>query len=231
MTSRPTWRVLAPLAALAAGLALTTTAQAAAPVGKAAGAKIMLAGSALATPGAAAKRVFRPRIGSALGIFPALTFRGGGLPRARGASQPLTPLTYHGGQTMTGAVTVHTIFWTGGTNPFQGRPPGAPHDYTGMVEQYLTDVAHASTGTSGQACTAAHCNIFTVEPQFGWGTTPGGVTHGTYTVRHAPGDSMIDAQPYPPKSRQCASPFDTAVCVTDAQVQAEVSRVIGATHG
>ena len=193
MTSRPTWRVLAPLAALAAGLALTTTAQAAAPVGKAAGAKIMLAGSALATPGAAAKRAFHPRIGPALGIFPALTSREGRLQRARTASQPLTPLTYHGGQTMTGAVTVHTIFWTGGTNPFQRRPPGAPHDYTGMIEQYLTDVAHASTGTSGQACTAAHCNIFTVEPQFGWGTTPGGVTHGTYTVRHAPGDSMIDA--------------------------------------
>src|SRR5215472_4825540 len=224
MTSRPTWRVLALLAALAAGLALTTTAQAAAPAGKAAGAKIMLAGSALATPDAAAKRVFRPRIGPALGIVPALTFRGGPLQQARRASQPLTPLTYHGGQTMTGRVTVHTIFWTGGTNPFQGRPPGAPHDYTGMVEQYLTDVADASTGTSGQACTTVHCNVFTVQSQFGWGTTPGGITHGAYTIRHVPGDMMIDTQSYPSKSAQCASPNNTAVCVTDAQVQAEVNR-------
>jgi hypothetical protein len=50
---------------------------------------------------------------------------------------------------MTGGVTVHTIYWTGGTNPFQGRPPGAPHNYIGMIEQYLTDVAAASRGTSG----------------------------------------------------------------------------------
>jgi hypothetical protein len=50
---------------------------------------------------------------------------------------------------MTGGVTVHTIYWTGGTNPFQGSPPGAPHNYIGMIEQYLTDVAAASRGTSG----------------------------------------------------------------------------------
>ena len=100
-----------------------------------------------------------------------------------------------------------------------------------MIEQYLTDVAAASTGTSGQTCTAARCNVFTVEPQFGWGTTPGGITHGAYTVQHVPGDSMIDTQPYPAKSVQCASPQNTAICVTDAQVQAEVNRVINATHG
>src|SRR5689334_24846062 len=96
MTSRLTCRVLVPLAALAAGLALTATAQAAAPAGKAAGAKITVASSPVATPDTAAKRVFRPRIGAALGIVPALTFQGGR--RARSASQPLTPLTYHGGQ-------------------------------------------------------------------------------------------------------------------------------------
>jgi hypothetical protein len=105
----------------------------------------LTASSALAKTGPAAKPVFHPRIGPALGIFPALTFRNGRLQPAQSASQPLTPVTYHGGQTMTGGVTVHTIFWTGGTNPFQGRPPGAPHDYIGMIEQYLTDVAAAST--------------------------------------------------------------------------------------
>jgi hypothetical protein len=191
----------------------------------------LTAPSALAKTGPAAKPVFHPRIGPALGIFPALTFRNGRLQPAQSASQPLTPLTYHGGQTMTGGVTVHTIYWTGGTNPFQGQPPGAPHDYIGMIEQYLTDVAAASTGTSGQTCTAARCNVFTVQPQFGWGTTPGGITHGAYTVRHAPGDMMVDTQPYPAKSKQCASPNNTATCITDAQVQAEVNRVINAIHG
>jgi hypothetical protein len=154
--------------------------------------------SALATPGASAKpAVFHPHIGPALGIFPAYSVKNGRLQLAQTGSQPLTPVTYHGGQTMTGGVTVHTIFWTGGTNPFQGQPPGAPHDYIGMVQQYLTDVATASTGTSGQTCTAAHCNVFTVEPQYGWGTTPGGITHGAYTIHYGPGDSMIDTQPYP----------------------------------
>jgi hypothetical protein len=188
--------------------------------------------SALAAPGPSAKPVFHPRIGPALGIFPAFTFQNGRLQPAQSASQPLTPLTYHGGQTMTGGVTIHTIFWTGGTNPFQGRPPGAPADYIGMVQQYLTDVAAASTGTSGQTCTIASCNVFTVQPQFGWGTTPGGITHGAYSVNYSPvADSMIDTQPYPSKSVQCASPQNTAVCITDAQVQAEVDRVINLTHG
>jgi hypothetical protein len=159
MTFRLIYRALVPLVALAACLALTTTAQAAAPAGKAAGTKAINAGGARARPGAAAGRVFRPRIRNALGIFPQFTFRNGRLQPAQSASQPLTPLTYHGGQTMTGGVTVHTIFWSGGTNPFQGQPPGAPHDYIGMIQQYLTDVAAASTGTSGQACTVAHCNV------------------------------------------------------------------------
>ena len=190
------------------------------------------ASSALAAAGPTPKPVFHPRIRNALGIFPQFTFRNGRLQPAQSASQPLTPLTYHGGQTMTGGVTIHTIFWTGGTNPFQGRPPGAPADYIGMVQQYLTDVAAASTGTSGQACTVASCNVFTVQPQFGFGTTPGGITPGAYDVSYnASTDSILDNQPYPAKSVQCASPNNTATCITDAQVQAEINRVINATGG
>ena len=191
----------------------------------------LTASSALAKTSPAAKPAFHPRIRNALGIFPQFTFRNGRLQPAQSASQPLTPLTYHGGATMTGGVTVHTIYWTGGTNPFQGQPPGAPHDYIGMIEQYLTDVSAASTGTSGQTCTTAHCNVFTVQPQFGFGTTPGGITHGAYTVHHAPGDMTVDTQPYPSKSVQCASAQNTAICITDAQVQAEINRIINATHG
>jgi hypothetical protein len=192
----------------------------------------LAAQSAPAKPSPPAKPVFHPRMGSALGLFPALTFQNGRLQPAQTASQPLTPVTYHGGQTMTGGITVHTIFWTGGTNAFQGQPPGAPHDYIGMIQQYLTDISAASTGTSGQTCTAARCNVFTVEAQYGWGTTPGGITHGAYTVAYNPAaDSVIDNQPYPSKSDQCASPQNTATCITDGQVQAEVNRIINATHG
>jgi hypothetical protein len=133
---------------------------------------------------------------------------------------------------MTGGVTIHTIFWTGGTNDFQGRPAGAPHNYIGMLKQYLTDVAANSTGTSGGTCTKAECNVFTVQAQFGWGTTPGAIRHGQYTVHYsASTNSMVDTQPYPKKSQQCASPQDVRTCITDAQVQAEVNRVINATGG
>jgi hypothetical protein len=171
-------------------------------------------------------------MGAALGLLPALTFRNGRLQPAQTASQPLTPVAYHGGQTMTGGVTVHTIFWTGGTNPFSGKPPGAPHDYIGMIQQYLTDVSDASTGTSGQSCTAVHCNVFTVEPQYGWGTTAGDITHGAYTLHYdRRADSIIDRQPYPPKSEQCASPQNVPICITDVEVQAEINRVINLTHG
>jgi hypothetical protein len=185
-----------------------------------------------AAPGLPAKPAFHPRIGPALGIMPPLTIQHGQLqPAVSMPAQPLTPVTYHGGQTMTGGITVHTIFWSGGTSPFQGRPAGAPHNYIGMVQQYLTDVAKASTGTSGQACTTAHCNVFTVESQFGWGTTPGNITHGAYTVHYGSSDTVIDNQPYPSKSVQCASPQNTATCITDHQVQVEINRVINATHG
>ena len=187
---------------------------------------------ALAPSALAAKPVFHPRIRNALGLYPGGTFQNGQFKPAQAASQPLTPVTYHGGQTMTGGVTVHTIFWTGGTNPFQGKPPGAPHNYIGMLQQYLTDVAAASTGTSGGPCTKSNCNVFTVEPQFGFGTTPGGITSGQNTIHYnGSADSMVDTQPYPKKSQQCASPDNVRICVTDAQVQAEVNRVINATSG
>jgi hypothetical protein len=188
---------------------------------------------ALVAPGAlASKPRFHPRVGPGLGLFPPFTMQNGRFTPTQSASQPLTPVTYHGGKTMTGGVTIHTIFWTGGTHPFQGKPPGAPHNYIGMIKQYLLDVAHDSTGTSGGTCTKSECNGFTVEAQYGWGTTPGGITHGQYTVRYNPAaDSFIDLDRYPKKSQQCASPQDVAVCITDAEVQAEVDRVISVTGG
>lgn len=71
-----------------------------------------------------------------------------------------------------------------------------------------------------------------MESQYGWGTTPGGIIHGTNVVTYNPtANSISDTDPYPAKSAQCASPNDTAICITDAQVQAEVRRVIQATGG
>jgi hypothetical protein len=180
---------------------------------------------------ASAKPVFRPRVGPGLGLFPpfnnAVTFS----PQLRAAAGAI-PVTYHGGQTMTGGITIHAIFWSGGTHQFKPRPSGAPHDYIGMLEQYFTDVAHASTGTSGGPCTKLSCVNFTVEPQFAWGTTPGHITPGNYSVSYTTSsDAFLDTHAYPPKSQQCHSPKHISVCLTDAQIQREVNRVISTTGG
>jgi hypothetical protein len=166
---------------------------------------------------ASGKPHFRPRIGGALGLAPPI----GAQPDIASGLQ--TPVTYHGGSVMTGGVTVHTIFWTGGTSPFQGQPTGAPHDYVGMVQQFFTDAAADSGGSA---------NVFSTLPQFAKGTTPGGITPGSYNISYdAATDSITDNHPYPSVSDQCASPQSTSVCVTDAQVQAEVDRVVQGTAG
>jgi hypothetical protein len=124
---------------------------------------------------------------------------------------------------MAGGVTIHTIFWTGGTHPFQGQPTGAPHDYIGMVQQFITDAAHDSGGTA---------NVFSTLTQFAQGTTPGGITPGSYNISYNPAtDSITDTHPYPAVSDQCASPQSASVCVTDAQIQAEIDRVVQSTTG
>jgi hypothetical protein len=183
---------------------------------------VVCLGCAVLAPGASAKTSFRPRVGGALGLAPTVKMENQSISDV--ASGEPTPVTYHGGSTMVGGVTVHLIFWSGGTHPFQGQPAGAPADYEGMIEQFFTDVAHDSGATS---------NVFSVEPQYASGTSPGAITPGDYNISYSssnPDDLILDNNPYP-SSGQCASPNNAAVCVTDAQVQAEVNRVVQSTPG
>ena len=140
------------------------------------------------------------------------------------ASGAPTPVTYHGGAVMAGGVTMHLIFWTGGTNPFQGQPAGAPATYTGMMQQLFTDVSHDSGGSA---------NIFSVLPQFAQGTSPGAITPGDYHIAFnavSANDVIMDSDPYPAAADQCASPNNTAICITDGQVQTEIDHIVS-THG
>lgn len=170
------------------------------------------------------KQVFRPRSANALGLIPPV-----GRHNLESSEAGIySPLTYHGGPTMTGGVTVHTIFW-GPAKSFTPAPPGSKA-YIALLQQYFTDVATASTGTAGASCTAMACNTFTVEAQYGWGTTPGRIAHGANTIHYSVGaDSVTDTHPYPRNG--CTSPGDTTICLTDSQVQAEIDRVIQASHG
>src|SRR5205085_3020066 len=109
--------------------------------------------SAAARPATSSGRMrFRPRVGRGMGLIPSLSSRRSHRNEPSEAGI-YTPLTYHGGPTMTGGVTVHTIFWAPGGYAFMGAPPGS-QSYEGMIEQYLSDVAAASTGISGAPCLA-----------------------------------------------------------------------------
>jgi hypothetical protein len=180
-----------------------------------------LASSALAS---STSSRFRPRIGNALGLVP---------PVGKHNLEPsefgiYAPLTYHGGKTMTGGVTVHTLFWAPPGYAFQTAPPNSK-SYVGLIEQYFSDVNAASTGTLGAPCTHVSCNSFTVEPQYAWGTRPGGIVPGKNQINYSAGsDVVMDTDPY---NSQCTSPQDTKACVTDGQVQAEVDKVVQATPG
>ncbi len=177
---------------------------------------------------AAASPTFHPRVRNALGLIPPVNSQGNfnTEPTELGV---FTPVVYHGGKTMTGGVTVHTIFWAPSGFAFQGSTGAGIPTYEGMIEQYFTDVSHVSTGTTGSPCTSSSCNDFAVEPQYGWGTTPGGVTSGQYTIHYsAASDVILDTDPYP--SGGCSSPQDTKACITDTQLQNEIDQVI-TSHG
>ena len=71
------------------------------------------ASAALASP------KFRPRVGGAMGLVPTFNKQGVAFNPDIASGGP-TQVTYHGGSVMSGGVTVHAIFWDGGTNPFSG---------------------------------------------------------------------------------------------------------------
>lgn len=176
---------------------------------------LLLSAPASTAWGSTGATKFRPRIGGALGLVP----RAGSLDVASGV---LTPVVYHGGSVMAGRVTIHTIFWAPSGFQFQGAPPGSI-GYEDLLKQFFTDAAHDS-GTAG--------NVFSVLPQFAQGTRVGAVTPGSYSISYDPAiNSVDDTQPYPGPADQCASPSNVTTCVTDAQVQAEVDRVVQATSG
>jgi hypothetical protein len=178
---------------------------------------------------ALAQTSFTPRSGPAMGLVPPVDSHGQ-MTATDPATQGLTPLTYHGGDVMGGGVTVHTIFWAPSGYSFQGSPGGGVPTYQGLIEQFFTDVAHDS-GASG-TCTNSECNEFTALPQFGQGTSVGGVTPGAYAISYSTAqDSVDDTDPYPAASAQCASPAGAGTCITDGQLQAEIDHVIQSTPG
>jgi hypothetical protein len=167
---------------------------------------IIGAGAAPALAAGSKSGRFRAQVGRAMGLVPAV----GHDDLATGIN---FPAVYHGGTVMAGKVTVHTVFWAPAGYRFDGSPgPGIP-GYIGLNQQFLGDVAHDSGSTS---------NAFSVLDQYGQNGVSGG-----YDIAYDPAaDSIADTDPYPRRSAQCPSPSGTITCVTDPQIQAELSHVI-----
>jgi hypothetical protein len=159
-----------------------------------------------ASASAAAKPVFHPRVGGAFGAEPP--------PEVEIASGANLPVVYHGGVVMRD-VTIHTIFWAPSGFRFSPAPGLLTLSYEKELQQFFTDAAHDS-GTTG--------NLFSILTQYGDGSGP-----GSYELHYsAAADSIDDTDPYPAKSKQCASPAGVETCVTDVQVQEELDKMITA---
>jgi hypothetical protein len=123
---------------------------------------------------------------------------------------------------MAHGITVHTIFW-GPAGSFHGSPRHGVPGYEALIERFFTDVAR----DSGQKS-----NVYSTLVQYAQGTRPGAITPGKYAISYSKSkDNLIDTHPYPSKGG-CTSPIKAIhKCVSDAQLQRELNRVIEHTHG
>jgi hypothetical protein len=172
-------------------------------------------------PSAFAQPTFKPRVANALGLIPPNNLKQNAIAPALSAAAH-NPVTYHGAQVMAHGVTVHTIFW-GPAGSFHGSPRHGVLSYEALIERFFTDVARDSGRKS---------NVYSTLIQYAQGRRPGAITPGKYAISYSKSkDNVIDTHPYPSKG-SCTSPRKSIhTCVTDAQMQREIERVIGQTHG
>lgn len=171
-------------------------------------------------PGTAAAGtvVHNPR-GKFLGVLPSTLHRSAPLtPTANGTP----PLTYHGGPVVHSSK-VYAIFW---------RPAGQviPAGYQSEIAQYFTDVAADSWKTT---------NVYAALTQYCEGVATGAKActsaannFSSYNVSY--GGSTIDTTAYP-KTGNCPNYTlgdysTTTTCLSDAQVTAEIKKVVAAKH-
>jgi hypothetical protein len=116
-------------------------------------------------------------------------------------------LTYHGGPVMQSGNTVYAIFWV---------PSGysVSSGYQSVTNQYFTDVAAASGQASNVYWSDTQYSSIQYKSIFAGDAVPSGVS------------GSIDTDPYPASG--CRDRY-TSVCLTDAQLQAEIAKVASAT--
>lgn len=116
--------------------------------------------------------------------------------RPRGAGS----LSYHGGPVQHGT-TVYSIYWV-------PAGYGISSDYQSLIDRFFTDVS-ADSGKSS--------NVYYSDTQYSDGS-------GKIPYAVAFGGSVVDTNPFPASG--CSDTVSqTTVCLSDAQIQAEVQRV------
>src|SRR5579859_158823 len=124
---------------------------------------------------------------------------------AGGSNGPTSNLTYHtGGSVQTGTHNTYAIYWGSSFSS----------SYSSIINTYFGNVAAASGSTS---------NVYYSDTQYY--QTIGGVTTYISYSEHFGGswnDTVL------PSSSGCSSTAGGSLCVSDAQIQSEVSKAIGA---
>jgi hypothetical protein len=124
-------------------------------------------------------------------------------------------LSYHNGPVVANGNTVYAIYW----NPTGYATPMAD-SYMGLINQFFNDVAVQSTKTDGTQMQ----NVYYSDTQY-YSTVNGARTNIQYKV--AFGGSVVDTSDFPASG--CSDTIaQTTVCLSDAQLRAEISKVIHA---
>jgi hypothetical protein len=116
-------------------------------------------------------------------------------------------LSYHGGAVMQTNV-VYTIYWVPSGYSVSGT-------YNSLINGFFNNL-NAAQGSTAK-------NVYAIDTQYY-------SYNGTYTYisnNSSLGGTYVDTDPLP--SSGCTD-NDTSVCVTDAQIQAEISKAIAANH-
>jgi hypothetical protein len=143
--------------------------------------------------------------GNTIHIFPSHTSNEGRNLVAANIGAVTPPLTYHGGPVMQ-SVTIYTIFWIPPTLQ-DGSATGVSSKYVNVLNTMLSDYP-------------AH-GIDNNNTQYYQGTTPPRIyikNIGKF------GKTFTDTSAYPAST--CNDPIGGTNCITDAQMQAEISKVI-----
>src|SRR5690349_3682010 len=119
-------------------------------------------------------------------------------------------LDYNGGAVMP-SNTNYIVFWS--PRGVSAYGPGAPPQYVTGVEQYFKDVADDSGGRQNVESVATQYNDLT-----------GATVHYASTF----GGAILDTHPYP--RSECPTNGPVIECLTDAQIQRELERVVAARH-